>query len=117
MDQCIYHKVSGSKITFFALGILYEAKRFLSKYFDMKDMSEASYIIGIKIERDRFRGILGLSQKAYNNKNLERYRTKDCSSSVAPIVKGDKFSLEQSSKNDLEREQMKNISYASQLEV
>ncbi|RZC20055.1 Serine/threonine-protein phosphatase 7 long form-like [Glycine soja] len=38
---------------------------------------------------------------------------KDCSRRVAPIVKGDRFSLNQCPKNDFEREQMKNISYAS----
>ena len=79
----------------------------------MKDMDEASYVIGIKIHRDRFRGILGLSQETYINKFLERYRMKDCSPSVAPIVKGDRFNLNQCPKNDLEREQMKNITYAS----
>ena len=37
---------------------------------------------------------------------------KDSSPSIALIVKGDKFNLDQCSKNDLEREQMKNIPYA-----
>ncbi|XP_074277265.1 secreted RxLR effector protein 161-like [Silene latifolia] len=38
---------------------------------------------------------------------------KDCSPSVVPIVKGDRFCLDQCPRNDIEREQMKNISYAS----
>ena len=38
---------------------------------------------------------------------------KDCSPSIAPIVKGDRFNLEQCPKNDLEREQIKNIPYVS----
>ena len=38
---------------------------------------------------------------------------KDCSPSVAPIMKGDKLSLNQCLKNDLEKESMKNIPYAS----
>ena len=79
----------------------------------MKDMGEASYVIGIKIHRDRFQGILGLSQETYINKVLERFRMNDYSPSVAPIVKGDRFNLNQCPKNDLEREQMKNIPYAS----
>ena len=94
-------------------GLLYEVKQFLSKNFVMKDIGEASYVIGIKIHREISRGILGLSQETYINKVLERYRIKDCSPSVAPIVKGDKFSLDQCPKNDLEREQMQNIPYAS----
>ena len=116
MDQCIYQKVSGSKICFLVLyvddillatndkGLLYQVKQFLSKNFDMKDMGEASYVIGIKIHRDRSRNILGLSQETYINKVLERFRMKDCSPSVAPIVKGDRFNLNQCPKNDIERE-------------
>ena len=125
MDQCIYHKISGSKIIFLVLyvddillassdlGLLHEVKRFLSQQFDMKDMDEASYAIGIKIQRDRSQGMLGLSQETYINKLLERFRMKDCSPSVAPIVKGDKFSLKQCPENKLQREQMTNIPYAS----
>ncbi|XP_068639301.1 secreted RxLR effector protein 161-like [Aristolochia californica] len=37
----------------------------------------------------------------------------NCSSGVAPIVKGDKLNLEQGPRNNLEREQMKNIPYVS----
>ena len=88
-------------------------KQFLSKNFDMKDMGEASYVIGIKIHRVKFKGILGLSQETYINKVLERFQIKNCSPSVSPIVKGDRFNLNQCPKNDLEREQMKNIPYAS----
>ena len=125
MDQCIYQKVSGSKICFLVLyvddillatndkDLLHEVKQFLSKNFDMKDMGEASYVIGIKIHRDRPRGILGLSQETYIDKLLERFRMKDCSPSVAPIVKGDRFNLNQCPKNNFERESMKNIPYAS----
>ena len=42
-------------------GLLCEVKQFLSKNFDMKDMDDASYVIGIKIHQQRSRGILGLS--------------------------------------------------------
>ncbi|RVW29585.1 Retrovirus-related Pol polyprotein from transposon TNT 1-94 [Vitis vinifera] len=76
-------------------------------------MGDATYVIGIKIQRDRFQGLLGLSQETYINKVLERFRMKDCSPSIAPIVKGDRFNLDQCPKNDLEREKMKNIPYAS----
>ena len=82
----------------------HEVKQFLSKNFDMNDMGETSYVIGIKIHRDRFQGILSLSQETYINKVLERFQMNDCSPSVSHIVKGDKFNLNQCLKNDLERE-------------
>ena len=67
------------------LGLLHETKKFLSKNFEMKDMGEASYVIGIEIIRDRSQGLLGLSQKAYINKVLERFKMEKCSASVVPI--------------------------------
>ena len=94
-------------------GLMHEVKQFLSNHFDMKDMGANSYVIGIKIFRDRHNGILGLSQETYINRVLERFRMKDCSPSVAPIVKGDRFNLNQCPKNDFKNEQMKNIPYAS----
>ena len=54
-----------------------------------------------------------MSQETYINKVLERFRMNDCSPSIVPIVKGDRFNLDQCPKNDLERKQMKNIHYAS----
>ena len=79
----------------------------------MKDMGGAFYVIGIKIHRDRPLGILGLSLETYINKILEIFRMKDCSSSVTLIVKGDRFNLNQCPNKYFEREQMKNIPYAS----
>ena len=101
----MYQKVSESKICFLVLyvddillassdkDLLHEVKQFFSKNFEMKDMSEASYVIGIKISRDRHKEVLGLSQETYINKILERFQMKDCSPSIAPIVKGDRFNL------------------------
>ena len=83
-------------------GLLYEVKQFLSKNFDMKDMGEASYVIGIKVHRISSRGLLGLSQETYINKVVETFNMKNCSLSVAFILKGDKFDLNQCPKNEFE---------------
>ena len=79
----------------------------------MKDMGEATYVIRIEILHDKSQGLLGLSQKAYIYKVLKRFRMEKCSSSVVPIHKGDKFSLMQCPKNELECKQMEGIPYAS----
>ena len=85
VDECVYHKFVGSKHIFLVLyvddillatndiGILHETKRFLSRNFEMKDLGEASFVLGIQIHRDRSRGILGLSQKNYIETVLKRY--------------------------------------------
>ena len=69
------------------LGLLGETKEYLSKNFHMVDMGEANYVIGIEIFRDRFRGMLGLSQKGYIDRVLERFNMQSCSSGIAPILK------------------------------
>jgi hypothetical protein len=115
VDQCIYLKDSGSKFIFPILYIddillatsdlrlLHETKRFLSMNFEMKDMGEASYVIGIEIFRDQSRRLLGLSQKAYIERVLERFGMDKCSAGDATIQKGHKFSLMQCLHNEWER--------------
>ena len=61
VDRCIYLKVNGSEVIFLILYVddillatndlrlLHETKQFLSSNFEMKDMGEASYVIGIEI--------------------------------------------------------------------
>ena len=66
-------------------------------------------MIEIQIQRDMTRGILSLSQKTYINKVLDR-----CSMKI--YYKGNNLSLLQCSKNDLQKEQMKDLSYASAVE-
>ena len=53
-----------------------------------------------------------MSQEIYINKALEIFNMKNCSPNVASILKGDIFNLNQCSKNEFEREHMKNIPYA-----
>jgi hypothetical protein len=45
-------------------------KSSLRKSFLMKDLGEATYILGIKIYRDRSKRLIGLSQYAYIDKIL-----------------------------------------------
>ena len=72
-DQCIYMKVSVSSFVFLVLyvddvllacndaNLLYETKQLLCSHFDMKDLGEASYVLGIQILWDRANGALQLS--------------------------------------------------------
>ena len=85
VNQCIYLKVNGSKFIFLVLYVddillansdlklLRETKSSLSNTFDMKDLGQASFVLGIEIHRDRSRGMLGFSQKAYINRVLQRF--------------------------------------------
>ncbi|KAJ9697292.1 hypothetical protein PVL29_009194 [Vitis rotundifolia] len=125
VDRCIYLRISESSYIFLVLyvddillasndfDLLFETKHMLSTHFDMKDLGEASYVLGIKILRDRANGVLKLSQRTYIEKILKRFNMHNCSSIRAPIVKGDKFSKAQCPQNDDEREEMRTIPYSS----
>lgn len=82
--------------------ILYNTKDFISKNFEMKDIGETSCVIGITIFRDRLQQLLELPQKSYIKRVLERFNMNKCSIVIAPMQKGDKFSLIQYLKNDME---------------
>jgi len=59
----------------------------------MKNLSEASFVLGIKILRDHSQGILRLSQETYIYKVLDKFGMKDSKPGNTPRAKGDKFSL------------------------
>ncbi|KAK8557982.1 hypothetical protein V6N13_050332 [Hibiscus sabdariffa] len=73
-EPCVYKKVRGSIVSFLILYVddiliigndvstLQSIKTWLSSCFSMKDLGEATYILGVKIYRDRSRRLLGLSQ-------------------------------------------------------
>ena len=84
--------------------LLLETKKFLSSKFDMNDLSEASFVLGIEIHGDRKNGVLALSQKAYLEKILKKYGMHKSKPTPAPIVKGDSFGKYQCPKNKYELE-------------
>jgi hypothetical protein len=93
-DNCIYRKFRNEKFIFLILyvddillansdvSLLLETKIFLSSNFDMKNLGEASFILGIKIHRDRRNGVLGLSKKMYFEKLSGHYLGLICDESL-----------------------------------
>jgi hypothetical protein len=79
----------------------------------MKDLGEASFVLGIEIHRDRRKWVLGLSQKAYLENVLKKFSMHACNPMPAPLVKGDKYVSFQSIRNQYEIDQMKSVLYAS----
>jgi hypothetical protein len=78
--NCVYTKFKNGKYIFLILyvddillassdvSLLLETKKFLSSKFDMKDLGEAYFVLGIEIYRDRSKGTLGPSQNTYIEK-------------------------------------------------
>jgi hypothetical protein len=103
VDNCIDVKFKGKDFTILVLyvddillassdkNMLYETKISLSSNFDMKDLGNASYVLGIEIHRDRTKCVLGLSQKSYIDRVLKRYNMHKCSTTLVSVVKGGKL--------------------------
>ena len=125
MDEpCVYKKISGSALIFLVLYVddiliiendipmLQSVKTWLSSKFSMKDLGEATYILGMKNYRDRSKRLLGLSQSTYIDTMLKWFSMKNFKKGYLPI--GHRISL---SKRDClttpqERERMGRILYA-----
>ena len=88
-------KINGSKFIFLVLyvddillaandtNLLIEIKQLLFSHFDMKDLREASYVLGIQILHDRPSSILRLSQQTYIERIIKRFNMQSCSSNKA----------------------------------
>jgi len=84
-DHCMYVKKATEGIMFLTLYVddillarnnmemIQTAKKWLSSVFEMKDMGEARYVLGVEISRNRSKKLPGVSQGVYINKILERF--------------------------------------------
>ena len=79
----------------------------------MKDLGEASYVLGIQIIRDRKNKLLALSQAFYIDKVLARFSMQNSNKGLLPARHGIVFSKEQCPKTPQEEEDMRRVPYAS----
>ncbi|CAL9011762.1 unnamed protein product [Prunus brigantina] len=93
--------------------MLSSVKLWLTKSFSMKDFGEASYILGIKIYRDRSQRIIGLSQSLYIDKVLKRFHMEQSKKGLLPVRHGLHLSKNMCPKTPEEIQQMSKIPYAS----
>ncbi|KAJ9557744.1 LOW QUALITY PROTEIN: hypothetical protein OSB04_012358 [Centaurea solstitialis] len=119
-EPCVYTKFSGSIVTFLVLyvdDILLIAndsvKSWLSKCFQMKDLGEAAYILGIKIYRNRSKRLIGLSQSTYIDKILKKFRMDESKKGFIPMQHGIVLSKTQCSASSQDQDKMKSVPYAS----
>ncbi|GJT06842.1 retrotransposon protein, putative, ty1-copia subclass [Tanacetum coccineum] len=65
--------------------MLQDVISYLGRCFAMKDLGEATYILGIKIYRDRSWRLIGLCQSAYIEKILKRFHMENSKRGSIPI--------------------------------
>ena len=84
-----------------------------SSQFSMKDLGEASYILGMRIYRDRSKRLLGLSQSTYITTLLKRFSMENSKKDYLPIGHGISLSKKDCPTSPEEREHMSRVPYAS----
>jgi hypothetical protein len=81
----------------------------------VKDMGEASYIIGIKLLRDRKQRMLGSSQSVYIDKIQAKFSMDQCKEAIIPFRHGLILSSKQCPQIQEEKDRINRIPYASVL--
>ncbi|GJU62015.1 retrotransposon protein, putative, ty1-copia subclass [Tanacetum coccineum] len=124
-EPCVYLKASGSNVIFLILYVddilimgnnipmLQDVKSYLERCFAMKDLGEASYILGIKIYRDRSRRLIGLCQSAYIEKILKRYHVENSKRGSIPMQEKLRLSKSQGASTPTGLKHIQNVPYAS----
>ena len=92
--------------------ILQGIKVWLSLQFSIKDLREASFILGMKIYRDRSKRLLELSQSTYIDTVLKRLNMKNFKKGYLSIGQGISLSKSDYPTTSQERERMSRILYA-----
>ncbi|KAL0413520.1 UNVERIFIED_CONTAM: Retrovirus-related Pol polyprotein from transposon TNT 1-94 [Sesamum radiatum] len=124
-DHCVYVKRSKKNFIILSLYVddiqlaennmemIVATQKWLSSTFEMKDMGEAEYILGVKIHRDRSKKLLSLSQETYIKRIIERFRMHNANPVDTPVDKSCVLSKELCPKTEEEKKHMIKILYAS----
>ncbi|RVX12712.1 Retrovirus-related Pol polyprotein from transposon TNT 1-94 [Vitis vinifera] len=124
-EPCVYKQIGGDKVVFLVLYVddilligndvesLSKVKNWLASQSQMKDLGEASYILGIQMTRDRKNRLLALSQAAYIDKVLVKFAMENSKKGNLPSRHGVHLSKEQCPKPPQDEEKMRRVPYAS----
>jgi hypothetical protein len=88
-----------------------ELKKQLGSRFEMVDLGPIHWLLGMKIERDKNKRTLSLSQTAYVQKLLERFHLKDAYPISIPLDPGAPLTDAQSPTNEDEKHDMATVPY------
>ena len=124
-DHCVYLKHSNNGFVILSLYVddillagnskemIDTVKRWLSSNFEMKDMGEDSYVLGVKIVRHRAKRLLGLSQETCIKRMLERYHMQDSKPMDTSVDKSLSLSYDMCPRTLEEKEKMLRVLYAN----
>lgn len=122
-DPCIYYKRNGRKLLVVAIYVddmlllsndtelKSELKIKLSSTFRMKDLGQATSVLGMNVTRDVKNGTIAIDQSNYIKEILARFGLADCNPVSSPMDVNVKLSSQMCPKNNEERQQMERIPY------
>ena len=93
--------------------MLSSVKAWLFKQFEMKELGEATYILGIKVLRDLKKRMFTLSQEPYIDEVLAHFNMQNSKKGSLPLKIGVALSKEQCPSTPKDMEDMKAVPYAS----
>jgi hypothetical protein len=96
-DACVYRREKGFSVIIISLYVddlllfsndlraLTAFKAALSRRFEMKDLGEAKFVLGIAVIRDRSKRTIALSQASYTRELLRTYQMESCNAAHTPV--------------------------------
>src|SRR4051794_40047081 len=94
-------------------GIHDRAERVSAHEYEMKDLGEAKFVLGIEIERDRARRVIYLNQQQYIDNVLERFNMSECKRASTPMDVSVRLTKSQAPATDKEKQEVASIPYQS----
>ena len=126
-DPCVHSQVNGDEFTLTSTytddvfgasstkaGAI-KAKDEIESCFEIKDVGELGYILGIRIDRDKETGAISLSQTAYLQRVLERFGMVNCNPKSTPLPPGISLSESDSPNTEEDKHYMKDKPYCEAL--
>jgi hypothetical protein len=123
VDQAVYFKrtpheqmvvtvsVDDMAVTASHVSLIHQFKARLQEFFEISDLGELKWLLGLKVTRDRVARTLTLSQKAYVGTIVEQFRLEDAKAAQTPMEPGVTLSVDQSPATHAELDAMKDVPY------
>jgi len=123
VDQAVYYRRSDEEHTVITVSVddmavtskhlrhITQFKHQLCQYFEISDLGELNWLLGLKVERDRTARTITLSQKAYIDTVLERFQLTDAKTAQTPMDVSTILSDSQSPATHTQLEDMRDVPY------
>ena len=122
-DHCVYVRTSKNGTSIVTIHVddlciasstpeeMKQLKTDLGKFFDLVDLGEVRFLLGIAIKRDRATKTIALSQTSYIETITKRFQLTDSNPEYTPLDSSVTLSKQMCPKTDEEKEKLKRIPY------